>query len=212
MMWPLLMLLLVCSGAVSASETALFALNRRALEDFRRSPVLMRRRVGLLMEQPRRVLMTVLIANTATNVTIFAVSFVVLRDLRTSHPGLAAAGGVGVLLAVILFGEMVPKSIALSGAQRLAPPAAALIDVLRIVLTPLRLFLRTLLVDPLIRLMAPASRLGEVTTDELRQLVDHSAQDGVINFQENTMLQAAVTLRDIRVREIMTPRVDMESV
>lgn len=212
MIWLLLVFLLICSGAVSASETALFALNRRSLQDFRRSPVLMRRRVGVLMAQPRGVLMTVLIANTAVNVSIFAISFVVLRNLRSTHPALAAAGGVCVLLAVILLGEMVPKSIALSGAQRLAPPAAVLIDVLRIVLAPLRFFLRTFLVDPLIRLMAPTSRPGEVTTDELRQLVDHSAQDGVINLQENTMLQAAVTLRDIRVREIMTPRVDIESI
>jgi len=212
MIWLLLLFLLVCSAAVSASETALFALNRRSLQDFRRSPDLLRRRVGVLMNQPRRVLMTVLIANTAVNVSIFAISFVVLRNLRSTHPALAAAGGVSVLLAVILLGEMVPKSIALSGAQRLAPLAAALIDVLRIVLAPLRFFLRTFLVDPLIRLMAPTSRPGEVTTDELRQLVDHSAHDGVINSQENTMLQAAVTLRDIRVREIMTPRVDIESV
>ncbi|MCH9033093.1 MAG: HlyC/CorC family transporter [Planctomycetes bacterium] len=212
MIWLLLVFLLICSGAVSASETALFALNRRSLQDFRRSPVLMRRRVGVLMAQPRGVLMTVLLANTAVNVSIFAISFVVLRNLRSTHPALAAAGGVCVLLAVILLGEMVPKSIALSGAQRLAPPAAVLIDVLRIVLAPLRFFLRTFLVDPLIRLMAPTSRPGEVTTDELRQLVDHSAQDGVINLQENTMLQAAVTLRDIRVREIMTPRVDIESI
>ena len=212
MIWLLLVFLLICSGAVSASETALFALNRRSLQDFRRSPVLMRRRVGVLMAQPRGVLMTVLIANTAVNVSIFAISFVVLRNLRSTHPALAAAGGVCVLLAVILLGEMVPKSIALSGAQRLAPPAAVLIDVLRIVLAPLRFFLRTFLVDPPIRLMAPTSRPGEVTTDELRQLVDHSAQDGVINLQENTMLQAAVTLRDIRVRQIMTPRVDIESI
>ncbi len=212
MIWLLLAILLVCSGAVSASETALFSLSRRSLQEFQRSSVLMRRRVCTLMDRPRRVLMTVLIANTAINVAIFAISFVVLRDLRSTHPTLAAASGVGVLFAVILFGEIVPKSIALAGAQRVAPPAAALIDVLRFVLAPLRYFLRILLVDPLIRLIAPASRLGEVTTDELRQLVDHSAQNGVINLQENTMLRAAVTLRDMCVREIMTPRVDIESV
>ena len=149
--WLGVVLLLGCSGIVSASETALFGLSRRVLYEFGQSGRALRRRARVLMQQPRRVLMTVLLANTAINVAIFAVSFVGMHDLRRTHPAAAAAGSVTVLVAVILFGEIVPKTIAISNPRRFAPAAAGLLAVLQVVLAPIRWFLRALLVDPLIR-------------------------------------------------------------
>ena len=113
MLWIALALLLVCSGIVSASETALFALSRQVLYRFRRTPGPLRRRVYLLMQQPRQVLMTVLMTNTAINVAIFALSFFALRRIGEASAAVAAAGSVVVPLAVIVFGEMLPKAVAL---------------------------------------------------------------------------------------------------
>ena len=212
MIWISLVLLLICSGAVSGSETALFGLSRRATQEFRRSRGSLRRQVAGLMQRPRRVLMTVLITNTAVNVAIFAVSVVALRPLRGTRPFAAAAGGVAVLLAVIIFGEMLPKAMVLSNARRFAPGAGAMLAVLQVALAPLRWILGTLLVDPIIRLLAPSTRQEPLGTDELTLLVEHSARDGVISSQENEMLQAAVALGDARVHEVMTPRVDIQSI
>ena len=91
--WLLLVLLLVCSGAVSASETALFGLTRQELHRFRVAPGPLRQRVYRVMQHPRRVLMTVLMTNTAVNVAIFAISFVALQGLE-SRPALAAASSI----------------------------------------------------------------------------------------------------------------------
>ncbi|UCC30317.1 MAG: HlyC/CorC family transporter [Phycisphaerales bacterium] len=213
MLWIALALLLVCSGIVSASETALFALSRQMLYRFGRSPGPLRRRVYLLMQQPRQVLMTVLMTNTAINVAIFALSFFALRHIGEASAAVAAAGSVMVPLAVVVFGEMLPKAIALSGSQRFAPPASGLIGILQVVLRPIQWILSRLLVEPVTRLLAPRSPVTDaVTMEELRLLVDHSAREGVIDSTESEMLQATVALGEVSVREVMTPRVDIRSI
>ena len=211
MIWTALLLLLVASGAVSAAETALFTLSRQSLRDFARSGRLLRRRAYRLMQRPKSVLMTVLITNTTVNVAIYALSFVALHGLRTDHPALGGAAGAGVLLAVIIFGEVVPKAVALGNARRLAPPAAGLIWAMQTVLGPLQWFLSAVLVDPITRLVAPTTVPPDtVGTEELKLLVEHSAREGHINSTENEMLQAIVELAEASVREVMTPRVDIE--
>ena len=87
-----------------------------------------------------------------------------------------------------------------------------MLAVLQIVLAPLRWILRTGLVDPIIRLVAPSAKPAPLGTDELRLLVELSGRDGTISSQENEMLQAAVALGEVRVHEVMTPRVDIQSV
>lgn len=212
MVWIWLVLLLGCSALVSASETALFGLSRGVLHEFARSRRPLERRVYVLMQTPGQVLMTVLMANTAINVALFAASFIALREVRQTHAGAAAIGGIAVLVAVIAFGEIVPKTLALSRAQGFAPLAAGMISVLKAVLAPLRWGLRTLLVTPLVRLATPStSRPTAITTAELKELVEHSARDGIIDSEEHGMLQAVVAAGQVSTREIMTPRVDIEA-
>lgn len=213
MIWLALALLLVCSGVVSASETALFGLSRQTLYQFSRSGGRLQRRVQVLMQHPRRVLTTVLITNTAVNVAIFTISFLALRQIHDVPAAVPAVGSVLVLLSVIVFGEMLPKALAFSNLRRFAPPAGSLIAVLQVVLGPVRWVLGTLLVEPITRLLAPHSSMTDtVTIDELKLLVEHSAREGVINSTENEMLQAIVALGDISVRDVMTPRVDIRSI
>jgi len=210
MIWLVLAVLVVCSGCVSASETALFCLSRQAVGEFRRSKNLLHRRVFHLMLHPHQVLMTVLITNTAVNVAIFAISFVGTHELRERQPALTAVVGAITLLAVVAFGEMLPKAIALSNTRLLAPIAGAFIFAMHTVLSPIRWVLEFFLVEPLTRLLSPSRPMSDaVTTEELQLLVERSAHEGHINSTENELLQAVVALDEINVREIMTPRVDV---
>ncbi len=213
MIWIALVVLVVCSGAVSGSETVLFALTRKELQEANVSASRSRRRAYVLMRNPRHVLMTVLMTNTAINVTIFSLSFQASGAQPSLHPLLAAAIGVGVLVTVILFGEMLPKALALRNAKSLAPYSAALLSSLEALLSPVQRVLSFFLVDPITRLLAPeTSSPSNVSIDELRLLVEHSAREGHIDAAENDMLQAVVGLTEISVREVMTPRVDIEKI
>jgi len=211
MIWLLLAAILLCSGAVAASETALFGLRRHVLQEYRRDPSPLRRQVHRLMLHPRNVLLTVLMANTLVNVAYFAVAYLALDGLAERWPKLAMIGNVVVVGCIILVGEVTPKALALSHPQVLAPAAAALISTLQLVLSPVIRLLNVALVDPIIRLVSPADAGdGEVDTDELRLLVDQAAREGVLNPRENEMLQGIVGLGEVGVRAVMTPRVDVQ--
>jgi len=209
MIWLVFTVLVVCSGCVSGSETALFSLSRQSLAEYRRSKSVLHRRVFRLMLRPRQVLMTVLITNTAVNLAIFVISFVGTHGLRKQQPAMTAIIGVVTLLIVVVFGEMLPKAIALSNTRLLAPTAGAFIATMHTMLSPLRWVLELFLVEPLTRLLSPSRPVSDaVSTDELQLLVERSAHEGHINSTENELLQAVVALDEINVREIMTPRVD----
>ncbi len=213
MVWLVLLVLLAASAAISGSETALFSLSRRALDAFRTSGHSLQERVYAVMQHPRRALLTLLLANTAVNVAIFTVAFVAMDQLRGQHPASFAAASAAVLLAVIVFAEMLPKTIALSNAQRLAPTAAGIVSVLEVVLSPPLWFLAFFILDPMARVLAPGGDGSEsVTPEELRFLLEQSALDGVIDTRENEMLVGAVALAGASVREVMTPRVDLQAI
>ncbi len=213
MIWIWLLVLLCCSGAVSASETALFSLSRLRLVELRQSASKGGRLVSRLMQRPRRVLNTVLIANTAINVAYFATSFIVSQSLAASHPVWAGVVAVGGLLALICVGEIVPKTVAMTNPIFWSMPAGRLISVLQKLLGPLRWFLRVVFITPLIRLLAPSSfHQGLITTNELNFLIKQSASDGVIDSNEQDMLEAIVAADEVSVREVMTPRVDIKYV
>lgn len=210
MIWIVLIILLFLSAVVSAAETALFNLSPRMLREFDRAGGLHRRAV-VLMRSPHKLLMTVLLTNTICNLAYYVVSIVALEQIGRSFPGVAAAAGVMVLLSVIVVGELLPKGIALANARRLAPLAAGFLSILQLALRPILWLLSTLLVNPITRLISPAeSPSPTVTTEELRLLVEHSARHGHLDSAENEMLQAIVSLNEASVRDIMTPRVDIE--
>jgi len=205
--------LIACSLFISGSETALFALTARQLRAFAKSDSALKRRAHLLMRHPQRVLMTVLLANTALNVGIFAVSFAGAARSENAGPVTAAISGVIALILVLLCGEVIPKAIALAHAAAVAPFAAPVIHVLQVVTTPIRATLRITLVEPITRLLSPPDSRGAVaSTDDLRSLVEMSADQGVISSRENDMLQAVFVLPEILVRSVMVPRVAIKAI
>ncbi len=211
--WILLLLLLVCSALVSGSETALFGLSQVQLRQFSASDRPLHRLVYRLMRRPRKVLMTLLITNTAINVLYFASSYILFESIAHVHPAMATLGGFVALLAVIAFGEILPKAVARAHATKFAPLAAPLIRTMQTALGPLLTVLQVVLIDPLTRLCRETSQESDdVTVDELRALVELSAHQGVIDSAENHMLQEIVALPDITVRSIMIPRVDILAV
>jgi len=209
----ILVLLVACSALISGSETALFSLTQRQRRSFATSANPFQRTASRLMEHPRRVLATVLIINTAVNVGIFAVSYVSLRGAASASPVVSAAGGIAGLVVVVLFGEVIPKALALAHARSVAPVSAPMIQFLQWATLPLRWLLTLLLIEPLTRLLAPVQADEQsVTADDLQKLMELSARQGVISSKEQDMLESVVALPEIKVRSIMTPRVRIDGV
>lgn len=204
--------LIACSFVVSGAETALFSLSPRELRQFANSSSTLKQRARRLMRRPRRVLMTVLIVNTAVNIAIFAISFLAFQPAESNNPVWKILSGIIALMAVLVFGEVAPKAIALGNPSAIAPVVAPLIQLLEWITLPLSTTLRVTLVEPFTRLLAPNSSTStEVTPNDLKALVELSSKQGIIDPREHEMLLGVVSLPSIAVRAIMIPRVDIKA-
>ena len=203
--------LLICSAFCSGSETAVFSLSRSQLYRLRQGggPG---RLAAALAAHPRRLLNTILLANMVVNTAYVTIGAVMVLSLRQAGlPGWGAgAVSLGLMMLLILAGEVVPKVLALAAGERAALLAAPPLAVLeRVLAAPLWVF-QNLVIGPVTRLLAvPPDPRGDVSGEELAALLQLSARRGLLQHDANTLLQEIVELKDLRVRDVMVPRVDM---
>ena len=123
------LVLLACSAFFSSAETAMFSLPSEWID----SETAAGSDVGSLAElrsDPHRLLVTLLVGNNVVNVAIASVLTVVIGSLLPPGPAILVTTAVASV-AVLLFGEIVPKSYGLGNAKRWAvttAPAVALVE------------------------------------------------------------------------------------
>jgi CBS domain containing-hemolysin-like protein len=211
-----LAILLCLSAFFSLSETALFNLSRDQLRRFRESRNPFNSLAARLMGDPRRLLVTVLFGNMAVNTAFFAVSVMLIPDLQHRDPSHATLWcyvvTVAAPLIIIVFGEVTPKAVAATIPERLAPLAGLPLTLLGYVATPVWKVLRTAIIAPFDRLVAGPPRpreRGPITTQELRAIVEVAAREGAVSRDESNMLTEVLRLGQVRLREVMVPRVEI---
>jgi putative hemolysin len=201
---------LAFSAFFSGSETALFSLPPDAVARFRRSPHSTARIAVALLARPRRLLTTVLLGNMLVNVAFFSIgSSFALEIGRTRGAGPGAAFAVATLLAVVLFGEILPKNIAVLIPERASRLVAFPLYGIQFLLLPLSRVL-VALTDALhwaVDRLSPAPPF--VTPDEMRTLLEISRSSGALDTDVSEMIAEVLDLSDARVRESMLPRVDL---
>jgi CBS domain containing-hemolysin-like protein len=198
--WVAIAVLLAASAFCSASETALFSLDLYGRE--RAGPGAKK-----LLENPQALLISLLLANLLVNVLVFAVASGLARDEAGGYEAFLA--GALALVAVLVVGEILPKTLALRApvvvARLVAAPLAALVALL----APLRRLVRFQL-EIATRVLGDVAREEpRITAETLAEVLGQSAEVGVLAAGEADLLAEVVELEGIRVREIMTPRVDM---
>ena len=193
--------LLGLSAFFSGSETAIFGLQEMELEELEaqggRSGLAVR-----LARRPYRTLVTLLLSNMVVNVAMVTFSTALIVDAM-GPAGLGVAIPV-VTILLLLFGEILPKTLGLRSRRRLAPLAAPIIDVLARVLAPLRVVLEFVAS----RLSGPTRRL-RLRRDELGTLMDVAQEEGVFTRFETRMLSRVLRLADTPVERLLRPRVDV---
>ena len=122
----------------------------------------------------------------------------------------ATISTVVVTIAVLIFGEITPKSIAKDFPEKFAMFSAPLINLLSCVVTPLN-FLFSMW-KKLISRMLKTSEESKMSQEELLLLLDEVRQEGSINEDEGELLKNAVEFGDLEAQDILTHRVDLEAV
>jgi putative hemolysin len=207
----LMLLLVVCSAFFSGSETAFFNITQRQIKQFEASPVRLQRLTAHLLHRPGHLLNCLLFGNMMVNVLFYAVSSVLVVGIRHAWGlGAATVAAFATFLTLVLFGEILPKSLTYSSARSLAVAAALPAFLVVRILGPITSVFRILFLEPVLRLFFGSARLPRVTTlAEFRSLVDLSRRRGLIGEEENRLLGEVVELSLLKVRHVMQPRVDL---
>jgi len=197
--------LVLCSAFFSSCEAALFYLNRQERRRLASGNRAQRIAAGLLTDSDR-LLSAVLFWNLMVNITYFAIASITSLRLKDDHPAQAGAFAVGSLLVIIVFSEMLPKSLAVlqprSVAALVAVPLSAAVRVLDPVLPVLRLanLLSRRVLWPTFK-QEPYLRVGD-----LERAVELSTSNAALLGQEQAVLQSIVAFSEIRADELMRPR------
>ena len=104
---------------------------------------------------------------------------------------------------ILIFSEIIPKTIGTSQWRRLMIPTAYIIRLLIVVLYPV-----VLLVEWLTKLIAPKDDdEASVSREEVAAMADMGEDEGVIDEDENKIIQNVIKLNDVKAYDVMTPRV-----
>ncbi len=208
---PFLLLLpglLVLSGFFSGSETALFSLSQPERMALRRTHPAASQIIDGLLAHPRMLLITILFANMTVNVLYFVISSVLMMQAETGIIGELLLGVVSLML-LILFGEVMPKMIANGQRLLVSRIISGPLWAVHSIIVPIRVMLDVFVVAPLSRLTTPASSPSTLVAEELGELLEVSSHRGVISADEQAVLEEVIELSRRRVRDVMTPRVQL---
>ena len=205
--------LLVFSAFFSSSEAAFLFLQRTRITHLVSTGVPGAKRVADMISQPERLLSTILLGNNLVNVaftSVVTVSVVAFVGEGREGQGVAIATIVSTV-ALLLVGEIVPKTIAIRKAERVAFMYAQPLKWTEYLLLPFVLFLQWI-TRGLNAVLGGTMPETSITEDEFRTLIDIGEAEGTFDASEAEMLEKVFQFGDRHVREVMTPRVEMVSI
>jgi CBS domain containing-hemolysin-like protein len=208
----ILAVLIYLSSFFSSAETALTSVSRlrlRSLADDGNNKAALALR--LIDEEQPKMLTTILIGNNIVNLTASAISGVMASRIGGSL-GVGISTAVLTLL-ILIFGEISPKTAASINSEEIALKSVSIVHFLMYILTPLIFVINSIAQGILwLRHVDVNSYSTATTEDELRTMVEVSHEDGIIENDEKEMINNVFDLTDSQARDVMVPRVSVESI
>ena len=206
-----LLALFLLSMFFSSAETAFLSLNKLKLRFLRERNNRAAARAEKILQNKQKFLSTILIGNSIVNIAISVVlTAAALRIFGDSGLGIAVAVGTVLLL---IFGEILPKSIALVYPDALSLAFARFILLLMAIFSPV-VTLFSAITGVLLRLcgIREAQNTATVTEADLREFFQAREESGFIGSDERTVLTNILRYGDFSVRSVMTPRRDIAAI
>lgn len=197
-----LLLLLFLSGFFSSAETALFSISRTRARHLAKEGGRTDRLIFRMKQNPHRLLTTILIGNNIVNVGAAALATSIAIGAFPNH-ALGLATGVMTFL-IVVFGEVLPKSIATRNNVLIARIIIRPVFWLSILFFPLIKFL-----DFIPRITGRIKKTPSATEEELMTFVEVVEEEGEIKEEEKQLIHKIFEFDDTKASEIMTPRGDM---
>ena len=212
----ILIILLLLSAFFSGSETAFFSLSRIYLKKLENKKTAQSRRILSLLGKPRQLLVTILFGNTFVNMGISSLSTLIAIGIADRNNwNLSSVVTLQVIITtsvVLIFGEILPKLIALATATGFANLASLPLQLISYVLHPL-----VWLVDRFSLLLSKKQLddkhlSSKFTTEEFHNLIQSESSRNSLEEHEKKILVGLFRFREAELTEIYTPRVKITAI
>ena len=201
-------LLLLCSAIISGSEVALFSLSPTEIDELKEDHNSANNLIAKMVENPKKLLATVLIANNLVNISIVLISPELTNFAfgGIKNPILRDVMDIGLVTFVLLLcGEILPKIYANRNKLAFAKRVAYFIYILDSVFTPISLPMKSFTVWIQKRLGKTKSN---ISVGQLSQALELASEEDTTN-EEKKLLESIVSFGNTETCEVMVPRVDI---
>lgn len=204
----LLIFLILMSSFFSIAETALKSLSKIRLRHMMEEEIEGATQIAQVLEDPSRIMGSILVGDNISNISATVLAAFIAYD----NYGLGAVPYTILIMTVlvVIFGEMVPKSLGAQRAEKIALAVIKPLTTLSIVLRPV-VFVLHFLSGKIIRLFGGSAKKPHpiMTEEELKTLVDVSSEEGVLEAEEKEMLFNVFEFGDLQVKDVMVQRIDI---
>ena len=203
-----LIVLILLSGVFSAVETSFSSASKIRLRSMANDGNESAKKVLKILDHFDRFLTTILIGNNVVNIASATIGTVLFtRYFQANGPTIST---IVMTIVVLLFGEMTPKSIAKMIPERFSCAMVGFVQVMVFLLFPLTWLLSGW--KWLMSKLIPIEEDDGDITDDLITMVDEAEKEGDLQEHESSLISAAIEFRDLEVKEVFTPRVDIVAV
>ena len=201
--------LLFMSFFFSGSETALTATNKMRLKSKANSGDARAQKLLKLVEKPSVFITTILIGNNIANILLPTLVTTMAIEYGLSVALLSAI----VTVVIIIFGEVIPKSVAAAFPERIAYLVRPIIQFLVVALRPITVILNAM-TDSITRALSKGEvQTASVSKDELMAIVDLADSEGELLSDESYRITATLNFQKLNVKDVMTtPRTEVVAV
>lgn len=203
--------MIVFSAFFSASETAYTSANKIRLRSKAENGKKSAARALKIIEKYDKTLTTILIGNNIVNILTSSLATVLFIDLLKDADKGSVASTAVVTIVVLIFGEILPKTLAKSHAESFACGISGIMSFLMTVFTPLSAVF-ILLQKGANKLFASKNKEVSMTEQELISIIDEIEDEGVLEEQEGSLVRSALEFDETIVSEVITPRVNIVAV
>lgn len=205
----LIIILILCSAYFSATETALSSVNKIRLKHMADNGSRTAQRTLGILDRYDKALTTILIGNNIVNIACSSIATILAISLVGEKYG-SLVSTIATTIIVLIFGEVMPKSIAKDYAEPVAMFSSGIISFLMVIFTPFSAFF--ILLKKGVSKLLHSSDTVSMTEEELKVMIDEIEDEGVLEQQESNLVRSALEFDEITVDEIITPRVRITAV
>ena len=203
------------SAFFSGSEVALFSLDKRKINSQFIGHPLILNYVNSLLEQPRRLLVTILIGNTVMNVAVSIIAVALAIELAPRF-GIAEEIAISfqiitLTLLILIFAELLPKIFASKKSVGFTKMAVIPLYWINVLIYPVSETLTEIIKAATSKIHIHKHKTV-LTKDEIGELSEIGQEKGTLEEEEHEIIKSIVSFRNILASEIMTPRVDIKAI